>query len=90
MQSTRLDVSVRVYPAASETLLGQGNRYADEKSGGSVTKLTRDDATRRLRHEGASAWTAPCMRTEIVDPVLRRPDLFGVGEGIRFPSPGAL
>jgi alpha-glucosidase (family GH31 glycosyl hydrolase) len=51
--------SVRVYAGAngSFTLFqDDGKTYAYEKGAGSVTRLTWDNATRRLKHEGASAW----------------------------------
>ena len=52
--------SVRVYPGADGTFTlfqDDGNTYAYEKGGGSVTKLTWDDAAHRLKHEGAPAWS---------------------------------
>ena len=52
--------SVRVYPGAdgSFTLFqDDGTTYAYEKSGGSITKLTWDNAAHSLKHEGAPAWT---------------------------------
>jgi alpha-glucosidase/alpha-D-xyloside xylohydrolase len=51
--------SVRIYPGAdaSFTLFqDDGTTYGYEKGAGSVTKLTWDDKTRRLNHEGAPAW----------------------------------
>ena len=57
-QETQKIVSVRVYPGAngSFTLFeDDGKTYAYEKDGGSVTKLTWDDAAHKLRHEGTSA-----------------------------------
>ncbi|HEV2397402.1 MAG TPA: DUF5110 domain-containing protein [Candidatus Sulfotelmatobacter sp.] len=51
-------VSVRVYPGAngSFTLFqDDGKSYDYEKSGGSLTKLTWDDAARQLRHESTPA-----------------------------------
>ena len=36
-----------------------GKTYAYEKGGGSITKLTWDDATHQLKHEGAAAWNGP-------------------------------
>jgi alpha-glucosidase/alpha-D-xyloside xylohydrolase len=53
-------VSLRVYPGAngSFTLFqDDGKTYDYEKSGGSVTKLTWDDAAHQLKHEGAPAWS---------------------------------
>ncbi len=54
--------SVRVYPGAdgSFTLYrDDGKTYAYEKDGGSVTKLTWDDAAHELKHEGAPGWNEP-------------------------------
>jgi alpha-D-xyloside xylohydrolase len=54
--------SVRVYSGTngSFTLFqDDGNTYAYEKSGGSVTKLIWDDAAHQLKHEGARAWSEP-------------------------------
>ena len=34
-----------------------GTTYGYEKDGGSVTKLTWDEATHRLKHEGALSWS---------------------------------
>jgi alpha-D-xyloside xylohydrolase len=54
--------SVRVYPGAdgSFTLFqDDGTTYTYEKSGGSITKLTWDNAAHQLKHEGAAAWTGP-------------------------------
>ena len=51
---------VHVYPGAdgSFTLFqDDGKTYAYEKSGGSVTRLTWDEAAHQLKHEGASAWS---------------------------------
>ena len=48
---------MRVYPGAngSFTLFqDDGKTYGYEKGGGSVTKLTWDDAAHQLKHEGAS------------------------------------
>ena len=36
-----------------------GTTYAYEKSGGSITKLHWDEASRQLKHEGAAAWSGP-------------------------------
>ena len=55
-------VSVLVYPGANSTLSlfqDDGKTYAYEKGTGSITKLTWDDAAHQLKHEGASAWSAP-------------------------------
>jgi len=54
--------SVRVYPGAnaSFTLFSDdGNTYSYEKGVSSITTLHWDDATHQLKHEGASAWSAP-------------------------------
>jgi alpha-D-xyloside xylohydrolase len=61
-QQPQAIASVRVYPGAngSFTLFqDDGKTYAYEKGGGSVTNLTWDDAARRLKHEGAPAWSGP-------------------------------
>lgn len=53
-------VSVRVYPGSNGNFTvfqDDGKTYAYEKDGGSVTTLIWDDAARRLKHEGAPAWT---------------------------------
>jgi alpha-D-xyloside xylohydrolase len=49
-----------VYPGAdgSFTLFqDDGHTYGYEKDGGSITKLTWDDAAHQLKHEGAPAWS---------------------------------
>ena len=54
--------SVKVYPGAdaSFTLFADdGTTYGYEKGHDAVTKLTWDDAARRLRHVGAAAWSEP-------------------------------
>ena len=59
-QQPQTIASVRVYPGAdgSFTLFqDDGNTYAYEKSGGSVTKLTWDDAVHQLKHEGSPGWS---------------------------------
>jgi len=56
-QQTQKIASVRVYPGANSSFTlfeDDGNTYAYEKNGGSITKLTWDEATQQLRHEGAS------------------------------------
>ena len=56
-QQTQKIASVRVYPGANSSFTlfeDDGKTYAYEKGGGSVTKLTWDDAAHQLRHEGAS------------------------------------
>ncbi len=57
-QEAQTIASLRVYPGAngSFTLFeDDGKTYAYEKGGGSITKLTWDDAAHQLRHEGTSA-----------------------------------
>ena len=52
--------SVRIYPSAdgSFTLFqDDGTTYGYEKGAGLVSKLTWDDKTHRLNHEGAPAWS---------------------------------
>jgi len=61
--------SVNVYPGAngSFTLFhddGTTNGY--EKGGGLVTKLTWDDKSQRLNHQGAAAWPGPDMSRVVV------------------------
>lgn len=59
-QQPQAIASVRVYPGAngSFTLFqDDGSTYTYEKTGGSLTKLTWDDATHQLKHNGAAAWT---------------------------------
>jgi alpha-D-xyloside xylohydrolase len=54
--------SVRVYPGAdgSFTLFqDDGTTYAYEKDGGSTTRLTWNEATHQLKHEGALGWSGP-------------------------------
>jgi alpha-D-xyloside xylohydrolase len=61
-QERQTIASVRIYPGAngSFTLFqDDGRTYGYEKGGGSITKLTWEDATHRLRHEGPSAWRKP-------------------------------
>jgi alpha-D-xyloside xylohydrolase len=51
---------VRVYPGADATFTlfsDDGTTYAYEKGAGSVTKLHWDEASKKLTHEGASAWS---------------------------------
>ena len=53
---------VRVYPGAdAEFALYQddGMTYAYEHGDSRITQLHWNDATHRLDHQGASAWTAP-------------------------------
>jgi len=56
--------SVRVYPGADGnfTLFSDdGTTYAYEKpgSGGTITRLSWNDSTHQLKHEGAAAWSEP-------------------------------
>jgi len=54
-QKTVPIASVRVYPGADASFTvfqDDGTTYAYEHGGGSVTKLTWDDKTHRLKHEG--------------------------------------
>lgn len=54
--------SVRVYPGANghfTLFYDDGTTYGYEKGMDSITKLTWNDATHRLMHEGASAWSGP-------------------------------
>jgi alpha-D-xyloside xylohydrolase len=54
--------SVRVYPGAnaSFTLFSDdGNSYSYEKGVSSITKLSWNDTTHKLTHEGVAAWSAP-------------------------------
>lgn len=53
---------VRVYPGADAnfTLFSDdGTTYAYEKGDDSITRLHWDDATKKLSHEGAAAWSRP-------------------------------
>jgi YD repeat-containing protein len=59
---------VRVYPGANAdfTLFSDdGNTYAYENGGGTVTRLHWDEAAHKLTHEGPAAWTA--SDSEIVE-----------------------
>lgn len=61
-QQSRMVASVQVYPGANGAFTvfrDDGNTYAYEDGGGSITKLTWDDAAHRLNHEGATAWSGP-------------------------------
>jgi alpha-D-xyloside xylohydrolase len=54
--------SVRVYPGANGnfTLFSDdGATYSYEKGVSSITRLSWNDATHQLKHEGASAWSGP-------------------------------
>ncbi|HEY5214529.1 MAG TPA: DUF5110 domain-containing protein, partial [Acidobacteriaceae bacterium] len=45
---------------ASFTLFSDdGNTYSYEKGVSSITRLYWDEATHQLKHDGASAWSAP-------------------------------
>jgi alpha-D-xyloside xylohydrolase len=51
---------VRVYPGADANFTlyqDDGKTYAYEKGESSITRLQWNDATRKLSHEGAAAWT---------------------------------
>ncbi|MGH9594017.1 MAG: TIM-barrel domain-containing protein, partial [Bryobacteraceae bacterium] len=53
---------ILVYPGADAdfTLFSDdGQTYAYEKGAGSITRLHWDQASRRLTHQGAAAWTLP-------------------------------
>ena len=55
-EQTQTIVSLRVYPGSNGSFSlydDDGKTYAYEKGGGSITKLTWDDAAHQLRHEGA-------------------------------------
>ena len=59
-QQPQTIASVLVYPGADGrfTLFqDDGNTYAYEKTGGSATKLTWDDAVHQLKHEGSPGWS---------------------------------
>jgi alpha-glucosidase (family GH31 glycosyl hydrolase) len=52
--------SVRVYPGANASFslfTDDETTYGYEKGVDSITKLSWDDATHKLKHEGAAAWT---------------------------------
>jgi alpha-D-xyloside xylohydrolase len=53
--------SVRVYPGANASFAlfsDDGTSYSYEKGASSITRLSWDDQTRRLKHEGAAAWSS--------------------------------
>jgi alpha-glucosidase/alpha-D-xyloside xylohydrolase len=59
----------RVYPGANGSFSlyeDDGKTYAYEKGGGSITKLTWDDAAHQLRHQGASASSTLDKATVVV------------------------
>jgi alpha-D-xyloside xylohydrolase len=61
--------SLRVYPGSNGSFSlydDDGKTYAYEKGGGSITKLTWDDAARQLRHEGAPRPSALDKATVVV------------------------
>jgi alpha-D-xyloside xylohydrolase len=61
-QQKQAIAKVRIYPGADGnfTLFSDdGITYAYEKGAGSITKLHWDDATQKLTHEGAGAWSQP-------------------------------
>jgi alpha-D-xyloside xylohydrolase len=67
---TQALAKVRVYPGADGdfTLYNDdGDTYAYEQGAGRITHLHWDNATGKLSHEGAKAWTSP--DSEIVDVV---------------------
>jgi alpha-glucosidase/alpha-D-xyloside xylohydrolase len=52
--------SVRVYPGANGNFTvfsDDGNTYSYEKGVSSITKLSWDNATHKLKHEGPAAWS---------------------------------
>jgi len=60
-QQPQAIAAVRVYPGADGSFnlfQDDGKTYGYEKDGGSITKLTWDDAAHQLEHEGAPAWSA--------------------------------
>ncbi len=60
-QQPQAIASVRVYPGANGSFSlfqDDGKTYSYEKDGGSITKLTWDDAAQQFKHEGAPAWSA--------------------------------
>jgi alpha-D-xyloside xylohydrolase len=68
-QEAQTIASVRVYPGANASFTlfeDDGKTYAYEKGGGSVTKLTWDEAAHQLRHEGAPASSAMDKATVVV------------------------
>jgi alpha-D-xyloside xylohydrolase len=68
-QQPQAIASVRVYPGMDGTFTvfqDDGKTYAYERRGGSVTKLTWDDAGHQLKHEGALAWTGSDRSTVTV------------------------
>jgi alpha-glucosidase/alpha-D-xyloside xylohydrolase len=61
-QQTQKIVSVKVYPGADSSFdlfQDDGKTYGYERGHYSITKLTWDDAARKLKHEGAPAWNGP-------------------------------
>jgi alpha-D-xyloside xylohydrolase len=61
-QQKQAVASVQVYPGANGefTLFSDdGTTYSYEKGVSSITKLHWDEATGKLTHDGASAWSAP-------------------------------
>ena len=57
-QETQTIASLRVYPGSNGSFSlynDDGKTYAYEKSGGSTTTLTWDDAAHQLTHEGGAA-----------------------------------
>jgi alpha-D-xyloside xylohydrolase len=65
--------SLRVYPGADAVFTlyqDDGKTYSYEKRDNRITRLHWNDATQRLIHEGAQAWTKP--DSEIVEVIDRR------------------
>ncbi len=61
-QEKQAIASVRVYPGADADFtlfFDDGTTYTYENGGGSITKLHWDEASHRLKHEGAEAWSEP-------------------------------
>jgi alpha-glucosidase/alpha-D-xyloside xylohydrolase len=61
-QQPQTIASIRVYPGADGSFSlfqDDGKTYGYEKDGGSITKLTWNEAAHQLKHEGAPAWSGP-------------------------------
>ena len=68
-QQPQTIASLRVYPGSNGSFSlydDDGKTYAYEKGGGSITKLTWNDATHQLRHEGAPGPNALDKATVLV------------------------
>ena len=64
---------LRVYPGVDAVFTlyqDDGKTYSYEKGDNRITRLHWNDATQRLIHEGAQAWTKP--DSEIVEVIGRR------------------